>query len=179
MRQLRLFRLLRVFKLGRYFEALHIIIKVIQSSGPQLIMSMVICSYVMLFSAIIMYEVENPVQPEQFPNVLASLWWALCTLTTVGYGDVYPITATGRFFAAVISLLGIGIIAIPTGIITAGFNKEIRNEKGNEDEKDSIEMMPDEELLVLQGKVNRQLSKRGYVTIVSCQQNGSSGDGDK
>jgi len=72
-----------------------------------------------------------------------------------------------------------GNSAIPTGIITAGFNKEIRNEKENEDGKDSIEMMPDEELLVLQGKVNRQLSKRGYVTIVSCQQNGSSGDGDK
>ena len=163
MRLFRLFRLLRVFKLGRYFEALHVIVKVIRSSGPQLIMSVVICFFVMLFSAIIMYEVENPVQPEQFPNVISSLWWAICTLTTVGYGDVYPITVVGRFFASVISLVGIGIIAIPTGIIAAGFNQVISNENG----KDSIEAMPDEELLVLQGKVNKQLSKRGYVSIVS------------
>ncbi len=163
MRLFRLFRLLRVFKLGRYVEALHIIVKVIRSSGPQLIMSVVICSFVMLFSAIIMYEVENPVQPEQFPNVISSLWWAICTLTTVGYGDVYPITPVGRFFASVISLVGIGIIAIPTGIIAAGFNKVISYENGN----DSIETMTDEDLLVLQGKVNKQLSKRGYVSIVS------------
>ena len=163
MRLFRLFRLLRVFKLGRYVEALHIIVKVIRSSGPQLIMSVVICSFVMLFSAIIMYEVENPVQPEQFPNVISSLWWAICTLTTVGYGDVYPITPVGRFFASVISLVGIGIIAIPTGIIAAGFNKVI----SYENENDSIETMTDEDLLVLQGKVNKQLSKRGYVSIVS------------
>lgn len=163
MRLFRLFRLLRVFKLGRYVEALHIIVKVIRSSGPQLIMSVVICSFVMLFSAIIMYEVENPVQPEQFPNVISSLWWAICTLTTVGYGDVYPITPVGRIFASVISLVGIGIIAIPTGIIAAGFNKVISYENGN----DSIETMTDEDLLVLQGKVNKQLSKRGYVSIVS------------
>lgn len=163
MRLFRLFRLLRVFKLGRYVEALHIIVKVIRSSGPQLIMSVVICSFVMLFSAIIMYEVENPVQPEQFPNVISSLWWAICTLTTVGYGDVYPITPVGRFFASVISLVGIGIIAIPTGIIAAGFNKVISYGNGN----DSIETMTDEDLLVLQGKVNKQLSKRGYVSVVS------------
>lgn len=163
MRLFRLFRLLRVFKLGRYFDALHVIVKVIQTSGPQLIMSMVICFFVMLFSAIIMYEVENPVQPEQFPNVLSSLWWAICTLTTVGYGDVYPITVVGRFFASVISLVGIGIIAIPTGIIAAGFNQVINSKHG----KDSIEGMNDEDLLVLQGKLNKQLAKRGYVSIVS------------
>ena len=163
MRLFRLFRLLRVFKLGRYFEALYVIVKVIRSSGPQLIMSVVICFFVMLFSAIIMYEVENTVQPEQFPNVISSLWWAICTLTTVGYGDVYPITVVGRFFASVISLVGIGIIAIPTGIIAAGFTQVISNESG----KDSIEAMTDEELLILQGKLNKQLSKRGYVTVIS------------
>ena len=109
MRLFRLFRLLRVLKLGRYFEALQIIVQVIKASGPQLIMSVVICFFVMLFSAIIMYTVEYPVQPEQFPNVISSLWWAICTLTTVGYGDVYPITAFGRFLAAIISLVGIPI----------------------------------------------------------------------
>lgn len=163
MRLFRLFRLLRVLKLGRYFDALQVIVKVIRTSGPQLVMSVVICFFVMLFSAIIMYEVENPVQPEQFPNVLSSLWWAICTLTTVGYGDVYPITAVGRFFASIISLVGIGIIAIPTGIIAAGFNQVINKEQ----DKDNIEAMADEDLLVLQGKLNKQLSERGYTPIIS------------
>lgn len=124
-RLFRLFRLLRVFKFGRYFDAFQTIIQVIRESASQLVISIVLCMFVMLFSAIVMYTVENPVQPDQFPNVIASLWWAICTLTTVGYGDVYPVTAIGRFFAAVISLVGIGIIAIPTGIIAAGFSSAI------------------------------------------------------
>ncbi|MBQ9264026.1 MAG: ion transporter [Clostridia bacterium] len=133
-RLLRLFRLFRVFKLGRYVDALQTIVQVIRTSASRLIISVVLCAFVMLFSAIIMYTVENPVQPEQFPNVIASLWWAICTLTTVGYGDVYPVTAVGRFFAALISLVGIGIIAIPTGIIAAGFTTAI--DKGSEDTPD-------------------------------------------
>ena len=135
-RLLRLFRLLRVFKLGRYMDALAIIVKVIKQSSSQLIVSIVLCFFVMLFSAIVMYTVENPAQPEQFPNVISSLWWALCTLTTVGYGDVYPITAVGRFFASIISLVGIGIIAIPTGIIAAGFTSVINKEHEGGDEID-------------------------------------------
>ncbi len=169
LRLFRLFRLLRVLKLGRYFDALRVIVKVIRTSGPQLIMSVVICFFVMLFSAIIMYEVENPVQPEQFSNVLSSLWWAICTLTTVGYGDVYPITAVGRFFASIISLVGIGIIAIPTGIIAAGFNQVIN--KGQD--KDTLEEMSDEDLLALQGKVGKQLSERGYIPMFSEKKNDS------
>ena len=167
MRLFRLFRLLRVFKLGRYFDALQVIVKVIRMSVPQLVMSVFLCFFVMLFSAIIMYEVEHPVQPEQFPNVLASLWWAMCTLTTVGYGDVYPITSIGKLFASVISLVGIGIIAIPTGIIAAGFNQAISKE-----EKDSIEDMTDDQLLALQGKVNRKLSEHGYLSVVSMKGKG-------
>ena len=161
MRLLRLFRLLRVFKLGRYLDALQVIVRVIRASGPQLIMSVVLCFFVMLFSAIIMYEVENPVQPEQFPNVLASLWWAMCTITTVGYGDIYPITSIGRFLASVISLVGIGIIAIPTGIIAAGFNQVI-----NRGENNDIEHMTDDELLAMQGKIGKELSERGYFSAV-------------
>lgn len=132
MRLLRLFRLLRVFKMGRYVEALQTVVQVIRSSASRLIIALMLCSFVMLFSAIIMYTVENPVQPERFPNVIASLWWAICTLTTVGYGDVYPVTAIGRFFAAVISLVGIGIIAIPTGIIAAGFTAALNKNKASD-----------------------------------------------
>lgn len=132
-RLFRLFRLLRVFKLGRYFDALMIVVSVIKKSASQLIVSVALCFFVMLFSAIIMYTVENPVQPEQFPNVISSLWWAICTLTTVGYGDIYPVTDVGRFFASIISLVGIGIIAIPTGIIAAGFSSAIDKDHSNSD----------------------------------------------
>ena len=135
LRLLRLLRMIRVFKLGRYFDALRIVVKVIKDSAAQLVISILLCLFVMLFSAIVMYTVENPAQPDQFPNIIASLWWAICTLTTVGYGDVYPITAIGRFFAAVISLVGIGIIAIPTGIIAAGFSSVISAAAPEEDPK--------------------------------------------
>ena len=162
-RLFRLLRLLRVLKLGRYFDAWLVILKVIKTSGPQLVMSVVLCFFVMLFSAIIMYEVEYPVQPEQFPNVMAALWWAICTLTTVGYGDVFPIMAGGKFLASVISLVGIGIIAIPTGIISAGFMKAIGKEgKGKKKE----EHLTEEELLVLHIRTAKELAQYGYrITI--------------
>ena len=173
MRLFRLFRLLRVLKLGRYFEALQIIVQVIKASGPQLIMSVVICFFVMLFSAIIMYTVEYPVQPAQFPNVISSLWWAICTLTTVGYGDVYPITAFGRFLAAIISLVGIGIIAIPTGIIAAGFNHVIDNKHEIREDKQLPELdhLEEEDLLVLQAKLAKELGNYGYSVTISNEQN--------
>ena len=161
MRLFRLFRLLHVFKLGRYFEALQVIVRVIRSSGPQLVMSVVICFFVMLFSAIIMYTVESPVQPEQFPNVISSLWWAMCTLTTVGYGDVYPVTSVGRFFASVISLVGIGIIAIPTGIIAAGFDHAIDAGRPAPALPD-VEALSEEDLLVLHAKVTKRMKDLGY-----------------
>ena len=172
MRLFRLFRLLRVFKLGRYFEALQVIMKVIRTSGPQLVMSVVICFFVMLFSAIVMFTVEHPVQPAQFPNVISSLWWAMCTLTTVGYGDVYPITAIGKFFASVISLVGIGIIAIPTGIIAAGFDHAIDNQGEDRENKKRIAVseMEEEELLVLQAQVSKELNKYGYRTTITSGQ---------
>ncbi len=178
MRLFRLFRLLRVFKLGRYFEALQIIVRVIKTSAPQLIMSVAICFFVMLFSAIVMYTVENPVQPTKFPNVIRSLWWAMCTLTTVGYGDVYPITAVGRLFASVISLVGIGIIAIPTGIIAAGFEQPISRAQvpGEGAVSGETTVLPDdmkldemkeEELLLLHARIAGKLKKYGYTSTIS------------
>ena len=170
MRLFRLFRLLRVFKLGRYFEAFQVIVRVIRESGPQLVMSVVICFFVILFSAIVMYTVEHPVQPEQFPNVISSLWWAMCTLTTVGYGDVYPVTAIGRLFASFISLVGIGIIAIPTGIIAAGFNHAIGHQEVIEEMEallPPVEGLNEQELLLLETEVSKQLSRYGYVTTIT------------
>lgn len=77
----------------------------------------------------LMYSVENEAQPEAFSNAFTSLWWAVATLTTVGYGDIYPITVAGKILSGVIALLGIGLVAVPTGIISAGFMEQIEEEK--------------------------------------------------
>ena len=144
-RMTRLLRLTRVVKLGRYLSALQSIKRVIRLSASRLVAAVILCLTVMLLSAIIIYTVESPVQPEQFPNVLSSLWWAVMTLTTVGYGDVYPVTSVGRFFAGVISLVGIGIIAITTGIIAAGFTTVMPKEEKEEIEEIEKEVEGEEE----------------------------------
>ena len=74
-----------------------------------------------------MYYFENPVQPDVFSNAFSGLWWAISTFTTVGYGDIYPLTVAGKIFSAIIALLGIGLVAVPTGIISAGFMENIED----------------------------------------------------
>jgi voltage-gated potassium channel len=76
-----------------------------------------------------MYGIENEAQPDVFENAFSGLWWAIATLTTVGYGDIYPVTAAGKVLGALIALLGIGLVAVPTGIISAGFTEDISQEK--------------------------------------------------
>ena len=78
-----------------------------------------------------MYYFENDAQPKQFPNIIASLWWAVATLTTVGYGDIYPITIGGKLVGGIIALLGIGLVALPAGIISSGFLEEMQQRKEN------------------------------------------------
>ena len=148
-RLFRLFLLLPVFKLGRYLTALKTVSRVIWNSRSQLVVSTLLCFFVMLFSAIVMYTVENPAQPDKFPNIVATLWWALCTLTTVGYGDVYPVTSLGKLFAAIISLVGIGVIAIPTGIIASGFTQAAEREEVDEEEPADADRLSEDEQLLL------------------------------
>ena len=82
-----------------------------------------------LFSASAIYYLENDAQPEKYSSITESIWWATISLTTVGYGDVYPVTLGGKIFATLISLVGIGIVAIPTGIISASFVEQINKKK--------------------------------------------------
>lgn len=133
----RLLRLLRVFKLNRYFESLAAIGTVIKSKTRELLGSMFFVGLMLIVSSLIIYTVEHEAQPEVFKNAFSGLWWAVATLTTVGYGDLYPVTGLGRVFGAVIALLGIGMVAIPTGIISSGLiehmNKEKRGKLSGED----------------------------------------------
>ncbi len=120
----RLFRIARIFRLFRinaYYDSLNVITEVIVSKKQQLLSSVFIISVLMLASSLCMYSLEHEAQPEVFQNAFSGVWWSVSTLLTVGYGDIYPITPLGKAVSIVITFLGVLMVAIPTGIISAGF----------------------------------------------------------
>ena len=121
MRMLRLVRFLRLLKLARYTRSLAIIGAVVRERRDELLVSVVLTSLLLIVASTLMYYLESHVQPDAFPNILASTWWAVATLTTIGYGDVVPLTAAGRLLSGIIAILGIGLVALPTAIISSGF----------------------------------------------------------
>lgn len=131
LRMLRIIRLLRIFKINRYTTALSTIADVLKRKKHQLFSSIAVVSMLIIIAAVLMYNIENEAQPEAFNNAFSALWWAVETLTTVGYGDIYPITPLGRILSVVIALLGIGLVAVPTGIISSGFVEKIEERKNN------------------------------------------------
>lgn len=136
LRMFRIIRLFRVFKLNRYTQALTAIGNVFKRKKNQLLSSIFIVFLMMIVAAVVMYNIENEAQPETFSNAFDALWWAVATLTTVGYGDIYPVTALGKILSGIIAILGIGIVAVPTGIISAGFIEQIdEDKKADEDKK--------------------------------------------
>lgn len=124
-RTIRLLRFLRLFKIARYNDSLDMIKKVFKEKSGELGITCFVIILVMIVASFLMFYAENEAQPETFPNVLTCIWWSIVTLTTVGYGDVYPITTTGRIVGGLIAFLGIGLVALPTGLISAGFLEEI------------------------------------------------------
>jgi len=133
-RILRIFRIFRIFKIGRYYSSLQMIKGVFSRKKEELVLTTVVMIIMLLISATLMYYSENEVQPDKFSSIPESLWWSVITLTTVGYGDVFPVTAAGKFFCAVIAILGIGFFALPVSIISAGFIEEIQNKKNRNEE---------------------------------------------
>ena len=129
LRILRLLRLPRLLKINRYTKALSTIGNVFRRKTAQLISSIFVVLVLMVISSIFMYNIENAAQPAVFVNAFSGLWWVLITLTTVGYRDTYPVTALGKVLGITIALLGLGLVAVPTGIISAGFMEDIAVEK--------------------------------------------------
>jgi len=125
---LRALRLFRLFKLARYVPAFSILGAALRRAGPGLMATLVIAVVQLYVAALLLYFVEGgvPGQEEEFGSVPRALWWAVVTLTTVGYGDVYPVTPLGRVAAALVALVGIGVVALPTGIIASAFAEEAR-----------------------------------------------------
>lgn len=135
LRALRILRLFRLFKVSRYTTAFQTIGIVFKRKAHQLISSVFVVALLMVIASLLMYNVEHDAQPEVFTNAFSGLWWAVATLTTVGYGDIYPITALGKLLSAVIALLGIGLVAVPSGIISAGFIEIVEKNDEPDDKK--------------------------------------------
>lgn len=136
LRMLRIIRLFRIFKVNRYTNALTTIGSVFNKKKSQLLSSIFIVSLLMIIASVLMYNIENKAQPEAFSNAFDALWWAVATLTTVGYGDVCPITIMGKILSSVIAILGIGLVAVPTAIISSGFMEVITESKVTEEDDD-------------------------------------------
>ena len=120
-RMFRVVRIFRLFRINAYYDSLNVITQVLASKAQQLLSSVFIILVLMTASSLCMYSLEHDAQPEVFSNAFSGIWWSVSTLLTVGYGDIYPITTMGKIFGIFITFLGVGMVAIPTGIISAGF----------------------------------------------------------
>lgn len=120
-RMFRVVRIFRLFRINAYYDSLNVITQVLASKAQQLLSSVFIILVLMIASSLCMYSLEHDAQPEVFSNAFSGIWWSVSTLLTVGYGDIYPITTMGKIFSIFITFLGVGMVAIPTGIISAGF----------------------------------------------------------
>jgi len=129
LRILRLIRALRVLKVSQHSKAVKHLLQVFKQIKGELTLTFFLSLILIVFSGIVVYYAENPSQPDVFNNIGNSIWWALATLTTVGYGDIYPITVLGKVIASFVAIVGIGLIAIPTGLISATYVDILKKEK--------------------------------------------------
>ena len=129
LRALRLLRLLRMLKFNRYTTALSRIGNVVKNRAPQLISSMIVLFILMIISSLLMYHAENEIQPDVFKNAFSGIWWTTSSITNLGYGDIFPVTTLGKILSIIVALFGISLIAVPTGIIAAGFSEDVITER--------------------------------------------------
>ncbi len=125
LRMFRIIRILRVFRIHHYADPLRVIGDVIKKKQGQLLSSIFIVFILMIASSLMMYNLEHDAQPEAFANAFSGFWWAANTLLTVGYGDIVPVTLAGKICGTLLTFLGVGIVAIPTGILSAGFMEQV------------------------------------------------------
>ncbi|MBP3199870.1 MAG: ion transporter, partial [Butyrivibrio sp.] len=128
-RLFRVARILRLFRINSYYDQLNVITEILVSKSQQLLASVFIIIILMMAASLCMYSVEHDAQPEVFQNAFSGIWWSASTLLTVGYGDIYPVTIMGKILGIIISFLGVGMVAIPTGIISAGFVEQYQKLK--------------------------------------------------
>lgn len=130
MRLVRLARILRLARLGRFSAAVALIAEAVRSRNYELGASFVIALVLLVVTSSLMYLAEGAGQPDAFGSIPRAMWWSIATLTTVGYGDVYPLTPLGRILAGATAIVGIGLIAMPTGILAAAFSDALQRRRG-------------------------------------------------
>ncbi len=140
-RMLRIMRVFRVLKITRYSNSLRMMGDVLKEKSGELSITIFVALILMVIASTLMYYAEHTTQPDQFPDIVHAFWWAIATLTTVGYGDVYPVTALGKILSGVIALLGIGLVALPTGILSSAFvdRMEVARRKKKQEKSDDLE----------------------------------------
>ena len=129
LRLLRLFRLFRLFKMTRYVESMRTFHNVFRAKRAELTLTVIMILLLLIFASSAMYAAEHEAQPDKFSSIPETLWWGVVTLTTIGYGDVYPITSVGKVIGGIIAFLGIGLFALPAGILASGFSEELQRRR--------------------------------------------------
>jgi voltage-gated potassium channel len=127
LRALRLMRVFRLLKVLRYSQSLMLLGRVFHIRRSDLIVTLTACLLLLIVSSTLVYFIERDAQPAAFSSIPAALWWGICTLTTVGYGDIYPVTDAGRLVAAFISMLAVGLFALPAGVLASGYAEVLRD----------------------------------------------------
>lgn len=150
---IRVVRIFRLFKVNKQSDAFNVVAEVLYEKKNQILSSLFMIFMLMLTASLCMYGLEHDVQPDVFKNAFSGIWWAMSTVLTVGYGDIYPVTALGQIVAIIIAILGVGFVAIPTGIISAGFVEYYTRINNS---KDSVIISRD-----IQEKLNTQAKKHG------------------
>jgi voltage-gated potassium channel len=125
-RAIRLFRLFRLLKIARYLKALNLIQAVVRERKEQIYLSVMFIAFLLIVISTLMFYVEHDAQPQVFSSIPASMWWGIETLTTVGYGDMLPVTPFGRVLGGMIAVLGIGLFALPAGILSSGLTEHLQ-----------------------------------------------------
>lgn len=149
-RMFRVIRILRLFRVNAYYDALNVIGDVLKRKKDQILSSIFIILVLMAASSLCMYGLEHEAQPEVFKNAFSGFWWSVSTLLTVGYGDIYPVTIAGRIFGIAITFLGVGMVAIPTGILSAGFVEQYTLLKN------SMDYLMEEELKFIRLEIRKE-----------------------
>lgn len=122
-------RIFRFLKVVRYMKVVSLFINVIRDKAQELFFTFLFLLFMLVLVSTAMYHIEHPAQPDKFSSIPATMWWGVVTLTTIGYGDIYPITPLGKLVGGLIMIIGVGILAVPTGILAAGFSAELKKHK--------------------------------------------------
>ena len=126
LRILRALRMLRLLKFSRYFKVMNLLLGVLREEKQSFLAAMFLLTIAMLIASTGIYIFEKDAQPDKFSSIPEAMWWAIATLTTIGYGDVTPVTGMGKFFGAIIAIIGIGVVALPSGILASGFTDQLK-----------------------------------------------------